>query len=84
MIADSRRTAREILDSPSRRSTNVMGTRAVRNQIRTGTDIQLRSSIQSGLTVGMQTMTASLDELLQEGVISEGIYQNVLKNYTTL
>jgi twitching motility protein PilT len=59
----------------------LVGTRAVKNQIRIGTDLQLRSSIQSGLSVGMTTMTASLDALLQEGVITEGIYQNVMKNY---
>ena len=62
----------------------LVGTRAVRNQIRQGTDLQLRSSIQAGIAVGMQSMTQSLDELLREGVITEGIYQNVMKNYHSI
>ena len=62
----------------------LVGTRAVRNQIRTGSDVQLRSTIQSGREAGMQTMAASLEALLAEGVITEGVYQNVLKNYTTI
>ncbi len=61
----------------------LVATRAVRNQIRTGTDLQLRSSIQSGVGVGMTTMTASLDALLQDGVITDGIYQSVMKNYAS-
>jgi twitching motility protein PilT len=61
----------------------LVATRGVRNQIRTGTDLQLRSSIQSGLAVGMQTMTQSLDMLLADGVISEGIYQSTMKNYAS-
>jgi twitching motility protein PilT len=59
----------------------LIATRAVKNQIRVGTDLQLRSSIQSGVSVGMTTMVSSLDALLQEGVITEGIYQNAMKNY---
>jgi twitching motility protein PilT len=61
----------------------LIATRAVKNQIRVGTDLQLRSSIQSGVSVGMTTMVSSLDALLQEGVITEGIYQNAMKNYQT-
>jgi len=61
----------------------LVATRGVRNQIRGGTDLQLRSSIQSGVALGMTTMQASLDNLLFEGTISEGIYENVLKNYTS-
>jgi twitching motility protein PilT len=61
----------------------LVATRGVRNQIRGGTDLQLRSSIQSGVALGMTTMQASLDNLLFEGAISEGIYENVLKNYTS-
>lgn len=59
----------------------LVGTRAVRNQIRGGTDLQLRTSLLSGRDVGMTTMAASLQGLLAEGVISEGIYENAAKNY---
>ena len=59
----------------------LVATRAVKNQIRSGTDLQLRTSIQVGMSVGMQTMSQSLDDLLQEGVISEGIHQSVMKDY---
>ena len=62
----------------------LVGTRAVRNQIRSGTDLQLRSTIMSGREVGMTTMAASLEALLSEGVITEGVYENTLKNYTTI
>jgi Tfp pilus assembly pilus retraction ATPase PilT len=59
----------------------LVGTRAVKNQIRCGTDLQLRSTIMAGGGVGMQTMSSSLDSLLFDGVISEGVYQSVMKNY---
>ena len=62
----------------------LIATRGVKNQIRSGTDLQLRTSIQVGSNVGMQTMTQSLDDLFAEGVISEGVYQNVMKNYVPL
>jgi twitching motility protein PilT len=62
----------------------LIATRGVKNQIRSGTDLQLRNSIMSGGSVGMQTMSASLDQLLFEGIISEGVYQNVMKNYVTI
>ena len=62
----------------------LVGTRAVKNQIRTGTDLQLRTTMMSGREVGMTTMSNSLDGLLAEGVITEGVYQNVLKDYTTI
>ncbi|MEX2154948.1 MAG: PilT/PilU family type 4a pilus ATPase [Gemmatimonadaceae bacterium] len=59
----------------------LVGTRAVKNQIRSGTDLQLRSTVMAGGGVGMQTMSASLDTLLFDGIISEGVYQSVMKNY---
>jgi twitching motility protein PilT len=62
----------------------LVATRGVKNQIRSGTDLQLRNSLMSGAGVGMQTMENSLDQLLFEGVISEGVYQSVLKNYTAI
>ncbi len=61
----------------------LVGTRGVRNQIRGGTDLQLRSSMMAGGTVGMTTMTASLETLLAEGVITEGVYESVLRNYVS-
>src|SRR5687768_4243629 len=73
------------VDGGKRVATEVLvATRGVKNQIRTGTDLQLRNSIMAGGSVGMQTMGASLDQLLFEGVISEGVYQNVLKNYVAI
>ena len=59
----------------------VLGTRAVRNMLKTGSDTQLRSAILSGRDVGMVTMQASVDALLNEGAISEEVRDAVLKNY---
>ena len=59
----------------------LVATRAVRSHLRSGSDVQLRSAIMSGRDVGMQTMNAALDSLLIDEVISEGVYQDVLKNY---
>ena len=61
----------------------LVGTRAVKNQIRSGTDLQLRSSLMAGGGVGMVTMTASLETLLAEGAITEGVFESVLRNYVT-
>ena len=54
---------------------------AVRNILRSQSDPQLRTVIQSGKQVGMQTMETSLEQLLSEGVISEGVFEDVLKSY---
>jgi twitching motility protein PilT len=59
----------------------LVATRAVKNQIRSAGDLQLRTSIQVGMNVGMQTMQQSLDELLRDGIITEGIHQSVMKDY---
>lgn len=56
-------------------------TLAVRNILRSHSDPQLRSVIQSGKQAGMQTMEASLEQLLVEDVISEGVYEDVMKSY---
>ena len=61
----------------------LMATRAVRNIIRSGADLQLRSAMQSGREAGMTMMASSLDELMAEGVISEAVYQDVCRNYTS-
>ena len=62
----------------------LVGTRAVKNQIRTGADLQLRTTMMSGRDVGMTTMSMSLEGLMAEGAITEGVYQDVLKNYTPI
>jgi twitching motility protein PilT len=59
----------------------LVATRAVRTQIRGSNEIMLRSSLMSGRDVGMQTMNSSLDALLAEATISEGVYEDVMKNY---
>jgi twitching motility protein PilT len=59
----------------------LVATRAVRSMIRGSNEVMLRSSLMSGRDVGMQTMNASLDGLLSEAVISEGVYEDVMKNY---
>ncbi len=56
-------------------------TPAVRNIIRSQGDPQLRNVIQSGRQAGMQTMQSSLEQLLAQGLITEGIYEDVLKSY---
>jgi twitching motility protein PilT len=61
----------------------LVATRAVRNQIKAGAELGLRTSIMAGREAGMQTMSASLDELLVAGLITEGVYQNVMKNYAS-
>jgi twitching motility protein PilT len=59
----------------------LVATRPVRAQIRAGNEVMLRSSLMSGRESGMQTMNSSLDTLLAESVISDGVYENVMKNY---
>jgi twitching motility protein PilT len=59
----------------------LMATQAARNIIRSQSDPQLRTVIQSGKQAGMQTMQASLEQLLAQEVISEAVYEDVLKSY---
>jgi twitching motility protein PilT len=61
----------------------LVATRAVRSHLRSGSDVQLRSALMSGREVGMQTMNAALETLMAQEVISEGVYQDVLKNYAS-
>ena len=61
----------------------LVATRAVRATIRSANETMLRASLMSGRDVGMQTMNSSLDALLAESVISEGVYENVVKNYAS-
>lgn len=59
----------------------IVGTRAVRNLLRSGSESQLRSAIMSGGHSGMVTMQASLDALVDEGNIDRNLRDEVLKNY---
>ena len=56
-------------------------TPAVRAILRNQSDPQLRNVIQSGKRFGMQTMERSLDALLEEGVITKAIYEDVIQSY---
>jgi twitching motility protein PilT len=62
----------------------LVGTRAVRNMLKTGADTQLRQAILSGRDAGMVMMQQSLDTLLGEGTISEAVYQSVSRNYAAV
>jgi twitching motility protein PilT len=59
----------------------LVGTRAARNLLKASSESQLRSALLSGRDVGMVTMNASLDQLLAEGLITEGMHADVLRNY---
>ena len=59
----------------------LVATPAVRGILRARTDHQLRNVIQSGRNAGMQTMSQSLSELFEAELISEAIYEDVLKSY---
>ena len=60
------------------------GTRAVRNTLKSGTDSGLRTALLSGRDTGMVTMETSLDSLLAEGVITETVRDDVMKNYAAI
>jgi twitching motility protein PilT len=49
----------------------MIGTPAIRNLIREGKIAQMYSAIQTGQSVGMQTLDQCLTELMQKGVISK-------------
>ena len=59
----------------------LVGTRAARNLLKSSSEAQLRSALLSGRDVGMVTMSGSLDQLLAEGLITEGMHADVLRNY---
>jgi twitching motility protein PilT len=59
----------------------VVATRAVRNVLRSGNELQLRSALQTGGMHGMIEMATSLGDLLAEGAITDEQYQRVLRNY---
>jgi twitching motility protein PilT len=56
-------------------------TDAVRNVMRNRGTFHLRNVITTGQRYGMKSMKQSLDELLDEGVIAEALYNRVLENY---
>ncbi len=56
-------------------------TLAVRNILRSQSDPQIRSVIQGGKQAGMQTMEASLQQLLDEEEISEAVFEDAVKSY---
>ncbi|HRX83998.1 MAG TPA: PilT/PilU family type 4a pilus ATPase [Phycisphaerae bacterium] len=56
-------------------------TDAVRNVMRNRGTFHLRNVITTGQRYGMKSMKNSLDELLDEGVISESVYNRILENY---
>ena len=58
-----------------------VATDASRNIMRKRDTSQLRNLITMGRRHGMQTMKQSLDELHQQGLISDDVYTLVLKNY---
>jgi twitching motility protein PilT len=70
-------------DGGKRVATEILvGTRAARNLLKSPSGAsQLRMALLSGRDVGMVTMNASLDQLLAEGLITEGMHQDVLLNY---
>ncbi len=56
-------------------------TDAVRNVMRNRGTFHLRNVITTGVRYGMRSMKTSLDELLDEGVIHESVYNRVIANY---
>jgi len=57
---------------------------AVRHILRSGDSFRLRNVLSTGTRFGMQTMKASLEKLLEEGSISQGIYERTLRSYNEL
>lgn len=59
----------------------LVATEAVRNLIRNRGTYYLRSAITTGQRYGMQMMRASLDQLREQGEISDAMYRVVAENY---
>jgi twitching motility protein PilT len=59
----------------------LVATNAVRNLIRNRGTFHLRSVVATGARFGMKTMKASLDELLEQGEITDSLHRLVLENY---
>ncbi len=59
----------------------LFATDAVRNLIRNRGSYQLRSIITTGFRYGMRNIKVSLDELREEGVITDSLYRLILGSY---
>lgn len=59
----------------------LVATDAVRNVMRNRGTFHLRNVITTGQRYGMQTMKTSIDQLREEGVIADAIYEGVAENY---
>ena len=57
----------------------MMGTPAIRNLIREGKVAQMYSAIQTGASLGMQTLDQCLQDLLSKGLISRDIAREQAK-----
>jgi twitching motility protein PilT len=62
----------------------LIGTRAVRNTLKSGTETGLRTALMSGRDSGMVTMQMSLDELFADGQITEAVREDVMRNYAAV
>lgn len=62
----------------------LVGTRAVRNVLKAGSEGGLRTALLSGRDTGMVTMQSSLDALVAEGAILEALRDDVMKNYAAV
>ncbi len=59
----------------------LVATDAVRNVMRNRSTFHLRNVITTGQRYGMQTMKASLDQIHDEGVITDAVYNSVAEAY---
>jgi twitching motility protein PilT len=59
----------------------LVATDAVRNIMRKRGTFHLRNMITTGQRYGMQTMKFSMDQIRDEGVITDSVYEAVMENY---
>lgn len=59
----------------------LIGTDTIRNVMRKRETFHLRNLIVTGQRHGMQTMKASLDQLYENGDITDSVYDSVIENY---
>ena len=59
----------------------LVATDAVRNIMRKRGTFHLRNMITTGQRFGMQSMKTSMDQIHDEGIIAESVYNGVLENY---
>ena len=58
----------------------MIGTPAIRNLIREGKVAQMYSSIQTGQSVGMQTLDQCLSDMVKRNLIAVGVARNAAQN----